>query len=112
MAKRGADFKERVSRNLEISKRLQEEPWKAFELDRDPDVLSAVMAHHTDYISGGGMVGLVRQPSATRQALRGLIDAELAKRAARSQFWLSCAGFAVSLAGFTLAAVQLWVTFR
>ncbi len=110
MAERDVDFKERVSRNLEISKCLQEEPWKAFELDRYPDVLSAVMAHHADYI-GGGMIG-GRQPSATRQALRGLIDAELAKRAARSQCWLSCAGFAVSLAGFALAAVQLWVTFR
>ena len=109
MARQDVDFKERVSRNLEISKRLQQEPWRAFELDRDPEVLSAVMAHHADFV-GGGMIG-GRQPSSTRQALRGLIDAELAKRAARSQFWLSCAGFAVSLAGFALAAVQLWVTF-
>lgn len=110
MAEGNIDFKERISRNLEISKRLQEEPWKAFELDRDPYVLSAVMAHHADFL-GGGMIG-GRQPSATRQALRGLIDAELTKRAAQSQFWLSCAGSAVSLAGFALAAVQLWAAFR
>ena len=111
MARQDVDFKERVSRNLEISKCLQQEPWRAFELDRDPEVLSAVMAHHADLVLGRGTLGSLLQPSATRQALRGLIDAELAKRAARSQFWLSCAGFAVSLAGFALAAVQLWVTF-
>lgn len=111
MVGQDVDFKGRVLRNLEISERLQQEPWKALELDRDPEILSAVMAYHADYLFGSGTIGNVRQPSATRQALRGLIDAELAKRAARSQFWLSCAGFAVSLAGFALAAVQLWVTF-
>jgi len=52
MAEQNANFKERVSRNLEISKHLQQEPWKAFELDRDPEVLSAVMAHHADFDRG------------------------------------------------------------
>jgi hypothetical protein len=97
-------FRERVERNLEISNRLQKEPWLIEELDCDPDILSAVIAHHADFIEGRIIGG--RQPSATREALRGLLDAELTKRSTRAQKVLAWAGFLVSFAGFALAGVQ------
>lgn len=110
MRKRDKNFQEQVARNLEISKYRN-----ACENSRGEllnwivnQMYSAVMAHHADYIGGSLMGG--HQPSSIRQALRGLLDAELARRSGRSQAWLTWAGFAISAAGFALAAVQLWIT--
>ncbi len=102
-------FEDRVKNSLDISNKLQAEPWLAENLDDDPKVLAAVMAKHADYNTNGMIGGF--QPSSVRETLRGLIDARLSERAERAQTNLSRAGFAVSLAGFVLAGVQLAVTF-
>ena len=104
-----SSFRQKIERSLKISLMLQAEPWRIEELDRDPEVLSAVIAHHADYNTNGMLGG--RQPSSVREALRGVVDVELTRRSARAQLWLTCAGFSVSLAGFAIAAVQLWSMF-
>ena len=103
-----SNFRQKVEKNLQISLMLQAEPWRLEELDRDPEVLSAVIAYHADYHPGSGMIGVLRQPSCVREALRGVLDVELTRRSARAQMWLTWAGFSVSLAGFAITGVQLW----
>ena len=103
-----SSFEDRVKNSLEISNMLRAQPWLAENLDDDPKVLAAVMAKHADY--SGHMIGGV-QPSSIRDTLRALIDARLSERAERAQSRLSRAGFAISLAGFVLAGVQLFATF-
>lgn len=100
-------FKERIEKNLEITKSLKEKPWQLSELDRDPKVLSALIAHHADFITNGYTGG--KQEASVREALKGLLQTELNRRSAKSSLWLTLAGFTVSLAGFGIAAVQIWV---
>lgn len=100
-------FKERVEKGLEITKSLQKEPWLISELDRDPKILSALIAHHADVNPNGYIGG--HQQSSVRDALKGLLQSELNRRSGKSSLWLTLAGFAVSLAGFGIAAVQIWL---
>ncbi|EJE4199237.1 hypothetical protein RUK17_001263 [Vibrio cholerae] len=102
-------FKERVERGIEITKSLKDKPWRISELEKDPQILSALIAYHADmnlnnYIGG-------HYESSVREALSCLLHSELNRRAGKSNLWLTVAGFAVSLAGFVIAAVQIWLAF-
>ncbi|TVU88746.1 hypothetical protein [Vreelandella titanicae] len=100
-------FKERIEQNLAITSALKNEPWQIAELDLDPKILSALIAYHADVNPNGYIGG--HQETSVRDALKCLLESELNKRSAKSSFWLTCAGFAVSLAGFGIAAVQIWL---
>jgi len=100
-------FKDCVEKGLEVTKSLKTEPWRISELDRDPKILSALIAYHAD-VNPNGYIGGAQETS-VRDALKGLLQSELNRRSGKSSLWLTFAGFAVSLAGFGIAAVQIWL---
>lgn len=100
-------FQDRVRENLEIAKTLQKHPWRLEELDRDPEVISALIAAFPDYIGGGTIGGI--QPSATRESLRGLLDSEFAKSSTNNSIRIFRGTCLLSVTAIVVAVLQLIV---